>query len=282
MASVTGYCVLLLLSSCLVLGSIQINNNFGDFPKLLAFLGNAIKSEKSPDGLLYERYRLTIDVDKVIINKISSILKKSEVIKDKELLRTGVFIVKNTGNSQVEAQSQSYMYKKIHTDSISIANTKGLTGAIKIPMIDHFGPTVTFSNTKTTSQIDTTEEWVTVPPQKVQLKPKTQMKVKYNLYREELVQKYNLDFLVARNSTFIVTRGLSYAFSGIERIRQDKLYLLRFIRLMHLKGKKFNDSKSIEYDFKNKRLLIKDYVVTRKVVKDIVEVSFGDEEPVEQ
>ncbi|XP_059607971.1 uncharacterized protein LOC132255824 [Phlebotomus argentipes] len=257
MASAIGYCALLLLCSHLVLGSIEINKYFGDFPKFVAFITNVINSETkslNAPGFKTNRY-VTINNLKI---DLTSILKANETRKDKILIRTGVFSVKNNGNSQAEAQR-----------------------ALKLPFIDYLTPTLTFSNTKTTSISDTTEEWVTVQPQKVFLGPRSQKEVKYDLYREELEQIYNLEFTVDPTSTFTVTRFIRYRQLGMvgSSKKEDKFNLLEFLRKAHEKNFKFHYSNFIKYDYNTNKLMIKNYTAVRNVFNDIVEVTLGAEEP---
>ncbi|XP_059608928.1 uncharacterized protein LOC132256497 [Phlebotomus argentipes] len=275
--SIGCFTALLLLSS--FAESIHVNHDFRDILQLQGFIRSALESDKSFFENLFNHHLISVNVNNMVINEMTSILRSGETRKDKVLLRTGVFIIKNTGNSQVEAQSQSYAYKKTHTESVSIANTKGLTGAIKFPVIDNFSPTLSFSNTETTTQTESVEELVTIPPQKVLLNPKKQKKVNYNLYREELEQKYTLEFTVDPSSSFTVTRSYSVPAGSHPATTSETLNLVAFLRKRHENGKGFNNSNYIKYDYNTNKLMIKNYTAVRNVVNDIVEVTFGDEEP---
>nr|ABA12149.1 27 kDa salivary protein SP20 [Phlebotomus argentipes] len=257
MASAIGYCALLLICSHLVLGNIKITQDFGDFPKLIAFITNIIKNAKSLRGPAFGISTIRIKLDNLKID-LTSILKTNETRKDKILIRTGAFTVKNHDDSEAEAQR-----------------------ALKLPFIGSITPTLTFSNTKTTSTSDTTEEWVTVQPQKVKLKARSQKEVKFNLYREELEQIYNLEFTVDPNTIFTVTRIITYpslGFSSTSRI-YDKLNLRGFLTSAYKHKIEFKDSHFIKYDYKTNKLMIKNYTAVRNVFNDVVEVSLGKEEP---
>ncbi|XP_059607612.1 uncharacterized protein LOC132255547 [Phlebotomus argentipes] len=281
MASVTGYFTLFLLCFSTVMGGLEVNENLDDVSKFLDFIKEAIMSGQIPLtglGFNVEPPRVYINSMKI---ELTSFLKLNETRKDKVLVRTGVFMVRNKGNSVADAQSQSFLYKKTHTDTISIANTAGFSGALKLPFIDNFTPTLTFSNTKTTSISDTTEEWVTVQPQKVQLQAKSQKEVKYELYREKWEHVYSLDFTVDPSTTFTVVRTLRRRVGTFweNSEKKDKINLVEFLKTAYEKDRKFTGAPCIIYDHVTNKLMLKNYIVVRELVNDIVEVTFGEEEP---
>ncbi|XP_059607736.1 uncharacterized protein LOC132255649 [Phlebotomus argentipes] len=278
MASVIGYSALLLLSFSFAMGNISISRDFKDIFKLEDFIRKIIESEKSTAENLFNYNYVSVQVNDMKSSEVLSVLKEDETRKDRKLLRTGKFTVKNNGNSEAKAKSQSYTYKKVHTDTISITQTKGFSGGIKLPFIDSFSPTVTFSNTQTTTQTDSVEESVTIPPQEVHLGPKSQKVVKYELYREELEQKFNLEFTVDPNATFNVIR--TFVTPSIFPVKNTKTFkLIDFLRKAHANKNEFKDSHFIKYDYKTNKLMIKNFTAVRNVVNDDVEVTLGEEEP---
>lgn len=118
----------------------------------------------------------------------------------KQLVHTGKTCVVNKGNIDQEGQTDGYKRTITNVTTVTITNTRDLTGEAKIPIGDLSKLSVKFGHSETSSEAKSIAIEKVIPPQKVKVLPRTKITVFYEFHKVVETEYYLADLVIGSES----------------------------------------------------------------------------------